>query len=188
MKGSAGLEGRRHAMDLVPSSRRIAARCSSSGAAVALPPSVPLYFLAPPAFWQGLGAGSLSHSRFGANNPAVAIPGERDGAHQEEGDLELDTKMCVFSRGANDERMTSVCDYSLQNVQSRPARIGDELIDPRFWYWNPGLRRAQNERGGGMPCPGLNLLFRKALRSVNESCSVGTISRSHIRLRYFANQ
>ena len=162
-KGSARLEGRRHAMDLVPSfeAHRCALLLSRGPPLLCLHPF--LSFWLRPAFWQGLGAGSLSHSRFGANNPAAAVPGGRDGAHQEERDLELDTKMCVFSRGVNDERMTSVCDYSLQNVQSRPARIGDELVTRDFGTGTRGFAARESSEVVVCLLPGTELAFPQGI-------------------------
>ena len=34
-----------------------------------------------------------------------------------------------------------MCDYSLTNVRSRPARVGDKLYGARFWYRNPRILR-----------------------------------------------
>ena len=48
--------------------------------------------------------------------------------------LELGNRRMVVARrlGANSLGVASMCDYSLHNVASRPARVGDKLVSTRF--------------------------------------------------------
>jgi hypothetical protein len=46
--------------------------------------------------------------------------------------LELHGGGCGLGRGLND-RSFSMCDYSLHEVQSRPAKVGDRLVSTQFW-------------------------------------------------------
>jgi hypothetical protein len=55
--------------------------------------------------------------------------------------------------------MSSVCDYSLQNVQSRPARIGDELTTQDFGTGTRGFAARESSEVAVCLLPGTELAF-----------------------------
>jgi hypothetical protein len=59
--------------------------------------------------------------------------------------------------------MTSVCDYSLQNVQSRPARIGDELTTRDFGTGTRGFAARESSEVVVCLLPGTELAFPQGI-------------------------
>ena len=47
-----------------------------------------------------------------------------------------------------------MCDYSLQNVRSRPAKVGDKLTTRHFGTVTRGFAAAEDDWSGGLRSPG----------------------------------
>ena len=57
-----------------------------------------------------------------------------------------------------------MCDYSLQNVSSRPATVGDELTTRNFGTGTRGFAAAENPTVAVCVLPGTELAFREDVR------------------------
>jgi hypothetical protein len=53
----------------------------------------------------------------------------------------------------------SMCDYSLHNVKTRPARVGDKLVTRRFWSATGGFCAPENIHVAVCLLPGTELSF-----------------------------
>jgi hypothetical protein len=56
-----------------------------------------------------------------------------------------------------------MCDYSLQNVRSRPARVGDKLTTRDFGTYTRGFAAAEDARVAVCVLPGTELGFSRAV-------------------------
>jgi hypothetical protein len=56
-----------------------------------------------------------------------------------------------------------MCDYSLQNVRSRPARVGDKLTTREFGTGTRGFAAAEDVRVAVCVLPGTELAFSSAV-------------------------
>jgi hypothetical protein len=61
-----------------------------------------------------------------------------------------------------------MCDYSLENVRSRPAKVGDKLTTRDFGTGTRGFAAAENARVAVCVLPGSELAFSSAV-TVTES-------------------
>ena len=57
-----------------------------------------------------------------------------------------------------------MCDYSLESVRSRPAKIGDKLTTRDFGTLTRGFAAAENARVAVCVLPGTELAFSSAVR------------------------
>ena len=58
-----------------------------------------------------------------------------------------------------------MCDYSLQNVKSRPARVGDQLRTRDFFAGTRGFSAPEDANTAVCVLPGTELAFAKAVMS-----------------------
>ena len=56
-----------------------------------------------------------------------------------------------------------MCDYSLQNVRSRPAKVGDKLTTRDFGTFTRGFAAAEDARVAVCVLPGTELAFSSAV-------------------------
>ena len=56
-----------------------------------------------------------------------------------------------------------MCDYSLQNVRSRPAKVGDKLTTRDFGTYTRGFAAAEDARVAVCVLPGTELAFSRAV-------------------------
>ena len=59
-----------------------------------------------------------------------------------------------------------MCDYSLQSVQSRPAKVGDRLTTRQFNAYTRGFSASEDARVAVCVLPGTELCFANEVRSV----------------------
>ncbi len=57
-----------------------------------------------------------------------------------------------------------MCDYSLQNIRSRPAKVGDKLTTHDFGTLTRGFAAAENARVAVCVLPGTELAFSSAVK------------------------
>ena len=57
------------------------------------------------------------------------------------------------------EEVLQLCDYSLHNVESRPAKIGEKLRTHAFNAWTCGFAAPENANTAVCLCPGTELAF-----------------------------
>ena len=78
-----------------------------------------------------------------------------------------------------------MCDYSLQNVKSRPAKIGDKLTARNFGTGT--IRFAASEDANVAVCllPGQSCPLPTRFSVTRDICGLGKIRRSIIRLQSF---
>ena len=60
----------------------------------------------------------------------------------------------------------SMCDYSLHNVKSRPAKVGDKLIIHRFYSGTGGFCAPEDKNVAVCVLPGTELSFADEVRRV----------------------
>src|SRR6202022_2488920 len=67
---------------------------------------------------------------------------------------------CTLSVGAGDNRgVFSMCDYSLHNVKSRPAKVGDKLTTHNFGTGTRGFAAPEDVTTAVCVLPGTELAF-----------------------------
>src|ERR1700680_4789839 len=59
-----------------------------------------------------------------------------------------------------------MCDYSLHNVKSRPAKVGDKLIIHRFYSGTGGFCAPEDKNVAVCLLPGTELSFAEEVRRV----------------------
>ena len=70
-----------------------------------------------------------------------------------------------LSVGAGDNRgVFSMCDYSLHNVKSRPAKVGDKLTTRNFNTGTRGFAAPEDASTAVCVLPGTELAFARAVR------------------------
>ena len=57
-----------------------------------------------------------------------------------------------------------MCDYSLQNVKSRPAKVGDKLTTHNFYTGTRGFAAPEDANTAVCVLPGTELAFATAIR------------------------
>jgi hypothetical protein len=57
-----------------------------------------------------------------------------------------------------------MCDYSLQNVKTRPARVGDKLVTRRFNYATSGFSAPEDNHVAVCVLPGTELSFTNEVK------------------------
>src|SRR5580704_690874 len=62
------------------------------------------------------------------------------------------------------EEVFSMCDYSLQNVKSRPAKVGDKLTTHQFNTGTIGFAAPEDANTAVCVLPGTELAFATAIR------------------------
>jgi hypothetical protein len=60
-----------------------------------------------------------------------------------------------------------MCDYSLQNVRSRPAKVGDKLTTHHFGTCTRGFAAAEDAQVAVCVLPGTELAFSSAVTAAN---------------------
>ena len=74
-------------------------------------------------------------------------------------------KSCFLSVGAGDTmEVFSMCDYSLHNVKSRPAKVGDKLTTHNFNTGTRGFAASEDTNTAVCVLPGTELAFAKEVR------------------------
>ena len=59
-----------------------------------------------------------------------------------------------------------MCDYSLMSVQSRPAKVGDQLNTHKFNFYTRGFCASEDETLAVCVLPGTELSFAKEVRVI----------------------
>jgi hypothetical protein len=59
-----------------------------------------------------------------------------------------------------------MCDYSLQGVKTRPAKVGDKLTTRRFYYSTIGFSAPEDKHVAVCVLPGTELSFAREVRQV----------------------
>src|SRR5450759_2497645 len=67
-------------------------------------------------------------------------------------------------KGASNKGVPSMCDYSLQNVRSRPAKVGDKLTTRDFGTGTRGFAAAEDAAVAVCVLPGTELAFSSAVK------------------------
>jgi hypothetical protein len=67
---------------------------------------------------------------------------------------------CRLGLGTTEE-VFSMCDYSLQNVKSRPAKVGDKLTTHNFYTGTRGFAAPEDPNTAVCVLPGTELAFAK---------------------------
>jgi hypothetical protein len=63
-------------------------------------------------------------------------------------------------RGALEQELLAMCDYSLHGVSSRPAKVGDKLVTTQFWNTSTrGFSAADEPRVAVCLLPGTEVAF-----------------------------
>ena len=62
------------------------------------------------------------------------------------------------------EEVFSMCDYSLHNVKSRPAKVGDKLTTHNFYTGTRGFAAPEDPNTAVCVLPGTELAFATAIR------------------------
>src|SRR3984957_11632151 len=62
------------------------------------------------------------------------------------------------------EEVFSMCDYSLQNVKSRPAKVGNKLTTYNFYTGTCGFAAPEDANTAVCVLPGTELRFAKEVR------------------------
>ena len=68
-----------------------------------------------------------------------------------------------------------MCDYSLHNVKTRPAKVGDKLITRQFHSGTTGFSAPEDASMAVCVLPGTELSFRDEVRRVRR-CGPRTLS------------
>jgi hypothetical protein len=63
------------------------------------------------------------------------------------------------AQGASNQGVPAMCDYSLQNVKSRPAKVGDKLTSRDFGTGTRGFAAAEDASMAVCVLPGTELAF-----------------------------
>ena len=67
------------------------------------------------------------------------------------------------AEGASKKGVPAMCDYSIQNVRSRPARVGDKLTTRDFGTCTRGFAAAEDAGVAVCVLPGTELAFSNAV-------------------------
>src|SRR6202048_747146 len=88
--------------------------------------------------------------------PAIILPLGRALMAKPWGALSPQAQFLLFCRlglGTTEE-VFSMCDYSLQNVKARRAKVGRQADYPQLLYWNSRVRCAGRSQRGGLRSSG----------------------------------
>ena len=77
-----------------------------------------------------------------------------------------------------------MCDYSLESIQSRPAKVGDRLTTHLFRTNTRGFSAPENKYVAVCLLPGTELSFANEIKRIG--CGRGTPALSSTRPRFFA--
>src|SRR5271167_3654115 len=72
--------------------------------------------------------------------------------------------MMLAGLGACNRGVAAMCDYSLLNVASRPARVGDKLTTRYFGTGTRGFAASEDARVAVCVLPGTELAFAKSVQ------------------------
>ena len=89
----------------------------------------------------------------------------------------------IWLRGFPEQGSSEMCDYSLQNVKSRPARVGDKLTTSDFGTGTRGFAASEDASVAVCVLPGTELSFAEEVAVYRPVCSVGARKRSITRRR-----
>ena len=78
-----------------------------------------------------------------------------------------------------------MCDYSLQSVLSRPAKVGDKLATRNFGTGTRGFAAPEAPTTAVCVLPGTELAFFKKVECAPAALFGGSRGRSTIRRQYF---
>src|SRR6516225_2983513 len=67
------------------------------------------------------------------------------------------------AEGASNRGVPAMCDYSLQNIRSRPAKVGDKLTTTDFGTGTRGFAAAEDAAVAVCVLPGTELAFSRAV-------------------------
>ena len=67
------------------------------------------------------------------------------------------------AEGASNKGVPEMCDYSLQTVKSRPAKVGDKLTTRDFGTYTRGFAAAEDAAVAVCVLPGTELAFSNAV-------------------------
>ena len=77
------------------------------------------------------------------------------------------------AEGASNKGVPEMCDYSLQNVRSRPAKVGDKLTTRDFGTGTRGFAAAEDAGVAVCVLPGTELAFSSAVTVTDHRFIVG---------------
>jgi hypothetical protein len=75
--------------------------------------------------------------------------------------------MSDWAEGASNNGVPEMCDYSLQHVRSRPAKVGDKLTTRDFGTCTRGFAAAEDAGVAVCVLPGTELAFSRAVTVVH---------------------
>jgi hypothetical protein len=75
-----------------------------------------------------------------------------------------DEKIVGSYRAEGNLRSAAMCDYSLHNVKTRPAKVGDKLVTRRFNYSTLGFSAPEDKHVAVCVLPGTELSFAHEVR------------------------
>src|SRR6185312_14406478 len=75
--------------------------------------------------------------------------------------------------GASNMGVPEMCDYSLESVRSRPAKVGDKLTTRDFGTLTRGFAAAEDAAVAVCVLPGTELAFSNAVTITNPSFFIG---------------
>jgi hypothetical protein len=75
--------------------------------------------------------------------------------------------------GGFQQGVPEMCDYSLQNIRSRPAKVGDKLTTRDFGTCTRGFAAAEDRRVAVCVLPGTELAFLRAVTVTDPRFIVG---------------
>ena len=79
-----------------------------------------------------------------------------------------------------------MCDFSLQSVRSRPAKVGDKLVTRDFGTGTRGFADVDDLGMAVCLMPGTELAFAAKLLAYRRACLAGRPRQSIIRRRFSA--
>ncbi|HVQ19682.1 MAG TPA: hypothetical protein VMS23_01430 [Terrimicrobiaceae bacterium] len=77
------------------------------------------------------------------------------------------------AEGASNKGVPKMCDYSLQNVRSRPAKVGDKLTTRDFGTCTRGFAAAEDAGVAVCVLPGTELAFSSAVTVTHQRFLAG---------------
>ena len=94
--------------------------------------------------------------------------------------MSVDALKLRGAEGASNKGVPEMCDYSLQTVKSRPAKVGDKLTTRDFGTCTRGFAAAEDAAVAVCVLPGTELAFSTAPPSSAKSTRA---NRSSIMMR-----
>ena len=90
-----------------------------------------------------------------------------------------------WAEGASNKGVLEMCDFSLQSVRSRPAKVGDKLVTRDFGTGTRGFAAADDLGLAMCVMPGTSWLSPGKLRACERAYSGGRRRQSATRRRSF---